>query len=123
VASEVRALAQKSADAAKDIKGLIEESVGRIDQGTKLASESGEMLQGINGSVEQVAQMIEHIARASAEQAEGVHQVHKAISDIDQVTQQNAALVEETSAASESMSEQAANLSRDMAFFNTGKVV
>lgn len=120
VAGEVRALAQKSADAAKDIKSLIEESVGRIDQGTKLASESGEMLNGITSAVEQVAQMIDHIARASSEQAEGVSQVHKAIADIDQVTQQNAALVEQTSAASESMSEQAANLSRDMAFFNTG---
>jgi len=120
VAGEVRALAQKSAEAAKDIKGLIEESVGRIDQGTKLASESGEMLNGITSAVEQVTQMIDHIARASSEQSEGVSQVHKAIADIDQVTQQNAALVEETSAASESMSEQAANLSRDMAFFNTG---
>lgn len=120
VAGEVRALAQKSAEAAKDISALIGESVTRIDQGTKLASESGEMLSAITGSVEEVTQMISQIARASAEQAEGVNQVHQAIADIDQVTQQNAALVEETSAASESMSEQAANLSQDMAFFNTG---
>lgn len=120
VAGEVRALAQKSAEAAKDISALIGESVSRIDQGTKLASESGEMLSAITGSVEEVTQMIAQIARASAEQAEGVNQVHQAIADIDQVTQQNAALVEETSAASESMSEQAANLSHDMAFFNTG---
>lgn len=120
VAGEVRALAQKSAEAAKNISALIGESVSRIDQGTKLASESGEMLNAITGSVEEVTQMISQIARASAEQAEGVNQVHQAIADIDQVTQQNAALVEETSAASESMSEQAANLSQDMAFFNTG---
>ena len=121
VAGEVRALAQKSAEAAKDIKTLIDESVTRIDQGTKLASESGEVLAGINTSVEQVTQMIDHIAQASREQAEGVNQVHKAIADIDQVTQQNAALVEETSAAAESMSEQATDLSRNMAFFKTGQ--
>lgn len=119
VAGEVRALAQKSAEAAKDIATLINESVTRIDQGTKLASESGEMLDSINAAIEQVTGMIEHIAQASAEQAEGVNQVHKAISDIDQVTQQNAALVEETSAASESMSEQAAVLREDMSFFKT----
>lgn len=119
VAGEVRALAQKSADAAKDIKSLIDESVTRIDQGTQLASESGEVLKGINGAVENVTQMIEQIAQASKEQADGIHQVHKAIADIDQVTQQNAALVEETSAAAESMSEQATDLSRNMAFFKT----
>ncbi|MGC9387066.1 MAG: methyl-accepting chemotaxis protein [Hydrogenovibrio sp.] len=119
VAGEVRALAQKSADAARDIKSLIDESVTRIDQGTQLASESGEVLTGINGAVENVTQMIEHIAQASKEQAEGVNQVHKAIADIDQVTQQNAALVEETSAAAESMSEQATELSQNMAFFKT----
>ena len=118
VASEVRALAQKSAEAAKEIRTLIDESVNRIDQGTQLASESGDVLTGINHSVEQVAQMIQQIAQASKEQAEGVNQVHKAINDIDQVTQQNAALVEETSAAAESMTEQASALSRNMAFFN-----
>lgn len=120
VAGEVRALAQKSAEAAKDIKTLIDESVARIGQGTQLASESGEVLKGINDAVENVTQMIEHIAQASKEQAEGVNQVHKAIADIDQVTQQNAALVEETSAAAESMAEQATDLSRNMAFFKTG---
>ena len=120
VAGEVRALAQKSAEAAKDIKSLIDESVARIDQGTQLASESGEVLHGINDAVENVTKMIEHIAQASKEQAEGVNQVHKAIADIDQVTQQNAALVEETSAAAESMAEQATDLSRNMAFFKTG---
>lgn len=119
VAGEVRALAQKSAEAAKDIKKLIDESVGRIDHGTKLASESGDMLKAITGSVNEVTSMINEIAKASAEQAAGIHQVHDAITSIDQVTQQNAALVEETTAASESMSEQARNLSHDMAFFKT----
>lgn len=121
VAGEVRALAQKSAEAAKDIKSLIDESVARIDQGTQLASESGEVLKGINSAVENVTQMIDHIAQASKEQAEGVNQVHRAIADIDQVTQQNAALVEETSAAAESLSEQATELSQNMAFFTTGQ--
>ena len=119
VAGEVRALAQKSAEAAKDIKKLIDESVTRIDQGTKLASESGEVLNGITASINDVTSMINNIAKASNEQATGIHQVHDAITSIDQVTQQNAALVEETSAASESMSEQARNLSQDMAFFTT----
>lgn len=122
VAGEVRALAQKSAEAAKDIKSLIDESVTRIGQGTQLASESGIVLKDINDAVENVTKMIEHIAQASKEQAEGVNQVHKAIADIDQVTQQNAALVEETSAAAESMSEQATELSRNMAFFKTSGV-
>lgn len=119
VASEVRALAQKSAEAAKDIKGLINESVERIDQGTQLASESGEVLQGINSSINGVAEMINQIAKASSEQADGIKQVHTAIAQIDGVTQQNAALVEETSASSESLSEQARILQQDMAFFKT----
>lgn len=121
VAGEVRALAQKSAEAAKEISGLIGESVTRIDQGTKLAGESGQVLGAITGSIKDVAQMIAQIAQASEEQAEGVNQVHKAITSIDQVTQQNAALVEQTSAAAESMSEQAKILSDDMAFFKVNK--
>jgi methyl-accepting chemotaxis protein len=119
VAGEVRALAQKSAEAAKDIKHLINESVERIDEGTKLAGESGERLVSITHSIEEVTSMINQIAQASAEQAEGVSQVHTAISDIDGVTQQNAALVEQTSATSESMSEQANELSQNMSFFKT----
>lgn len=120
VAGEVRALAQKSAEAAKDIKNLINESVTRIDEGTRLATQSGEVLGEINQSIDGVADMVNQIAKASAEQSEGIGQVHNAIAQIDGVTQQNAALVEETSAASESLSEQANDLSRNMAFFNTG---
>lgn len=119
VAGEVRSLAQKSADAAKEISGLISESVSRVEQGTKLASASGEVLNGITTAIQDVTAMIEQIAQASVEQAEGVSQVHKAIADIDQVTQQNAALVEQTSASSESMSEQAEILTQDMSFFKT----
>jgi methyl-accepting chemotaxis protein len=110
VAGEVRALAQKSADAAKDIKHLINDSVTRIEAGTQLADKSGEMLSGVTGSIEQVAEMIEAIANASAEQSQGINQVHKAMGDIDRVTQENAALVEETTAAAESLSTEANHL-------------
>ncbi len=121
VASEVRALAGKSADAAKDIKGLIEDSVNRIQAGTQLADKSGEMLNGISSSIEQVATMIEQIATASNEQTTGISQVHLAIADIDRVTQENAALVEETTAAAESLSSEANGLRDNMSFFKTGQ--
>lgn len=121
VAGEVRALAQKAADAAKDIKMLIDETVNRVEYGSGLASQSGEMLQSINESIDSVSKMIGQIATAATEQAQGVEQVHQAITEIDGVTQQNAALVEETSAASESLSEQATRLQKEMAFFNTGE--
>lgn len=121
VAGEVRALAQKSAEAAKDITSLINESVARIDQGTKLATESGEAINDITASIETVSKMSAQISQASSEQSEGVRQLQTAFAQIDQVTQQNAALVEETSAAAESMQDQAARLSERMAFFNTTK--
>lgn len=119
VAGEVRALAQKSAEAAKEIKQLIDESVTRINDGTQLASESGDMLQTIQDSINDVTVMINQIAKSSEEQSKGIKQVHNAISQIDGVTQQNAALVEETSAASESLDAQAQALQNDMAFFKT----
>lgn len=121
VAGEVRALAQKSAEAARNIKDLINESVTRINEGTELASQTDDALQGINESVNDVTEMIAQIARASSEQSDGIEQVHQAISQIDGVTQQNAALVEETSAASQSLSEQAHILMTDMGFFKTEK--
>jgi methyl-accepting chemotaxis protein len=123
VAGEVRALAQKSAGAAKDIKNLITDSVRRIETGTQLADKSGEVLNGITGSIEQVAAMIEEIANASHEQSVGISQVHLAMSDIDRVTQENAALVEETTAAAESLSHEANHLKENMAFFKTGDEV
>jgi len=121
VASEVRALAQKSADAAKDIKSLIDSSVQRIGQGTKLASESGDVLQEITQSINDVAVMIHQINTASQEQAEGVSQVHHAISDIDAATQSNASLVDQTSSSALNMKEQASELNRSMAFFRTSQ--
>lgn len=120
VAGEVRNLAQKSADAAKDIKHLIDETVERVNQGSALATESGKVLSDINISINSVTQMIGEIATASHEQAEGIRQVHQAITQIDNVTQQNAALVEETSAASESLSEQSDILLKEISFFKTG---
>ena len=121
VASEVRALAGKSAEAAKDIKLLIADSVQRIEVGTQLADKSGEMLTGITDSIEKVAVMVEEIAKASHEQNEGINQVHKSMANIDRVTQENAALVEETTAAAESLSYEAESLRASMAFFNTGR--
>lgn len=117
VAGEVRTLAQKSADAAKDIKGLIDESVSRIDHGTHLASESGEVLGSITGSVQSVTEMIDHITVASTENSEGITQVHHAITQIDQAIQQNAILVQETSESTDYMQQQADNLKENISFF------
>lgn len=120
VAGEVRALAQKSAEAAKDIKSLISDSVSRVENGTGLAEKSGEVLTQISGAVEQVAGMINEIATASHEQSVGINQVHTAMNDIDRITQENAALVDETSSAAQSLSDQAQHLKENMTFFNTG---
>ncbi|QCU90050.1 methyl-accepting chemotaxis protein [Thiomicrorhabdus sediminis] len=121
VAGEVRSLSQKSADAAKEINNLISESVTRIDQGTKLASESSEVLSGIKDAIDEVVEVVEQIAQASSQQMNGIGQVHKAISQMDGVTQQNAAQVEQTAAAADSMSQQAETLDRNMAFFQINR--
>lgn len=120
VAGEVRALAGKSADAAKDIKHLINDSVQRIETGTHLADQSGAMLQEINQAIALVSHSVGQIAIASTEQASGIEQVHRAIYEIDKMTQENAALVEETTAAANSLGDQADILRRNMSFFNTG---
>jgi len=117
VAGEVRALAQKSADAAKDIKQLIDTSVENIGQGTRLASTTGEAIQGISRSIDKANEMIHSITNASAEQTEGVSQVHQAITDIDAATQENAMLVERTSTAAQKMAEQSSELNRSMSHF------
>ncbi len=117
VAGEVRALAQKSANAAQEIKDLIDDSVARIEVGTHLADKSGEMLGGITNAIERVASMIESIARASAEQSAGIMQVNKAIADIDRVTQENAGLVEQSNQSADQMRREADALSENMSFF------
>ncbi|MCH9742142.1 MAG: HAMP domain-containing protein [Proteobacteria bacterium] len=118
VASEVRGLAGKSADAAKDIRALIADNVQQIQKGNALADQSGVMLANISASIEQVNTSIAQIAHATIEQATGIRQAHQAISEIDRVTQENAALSEQTNAAAENMKHQAAQLTQTMSFFN-----
>ncbi len=117
VAGEVRNLAQRSAAAAKEIKTLIQDSVSKVDDGSKLVDQSGKTLDEIVSSVKKVSDIIAEIAAASQEQSTGIDQVNKAVSQMDEVTQQNAALVEEAAAASESMDEQARALQSLMNFF------
>jgi methyl-accepting chemotaxis protein len=111
VASEVRNLASRSAEAAKEIKALIHDSVEKVAEGTKLVDASGKVLGNIVGSVKQVTDVMSEIASSSREQSSGIDQVNIAISRMDDVTQQNAALVEQASAAAQALSEQATNLS------------
>ncbi|MCP4407160.1 MAG: DUF3365 domain-containing protein [Gammaproteobacteria bacterium] len=117
VASEVRNLAQRSASAAKEIKTLIEDSVGKVDEGSRLVDESGRTLGEIVTSVKKVSDIVAEIAAASAEQSTGIDQTNKAITQMDQMTQQNAALVEQAAAASEALTEQAQNMHELTAFF------
>jgi len=110
VAGEVRNLAGRSASAAKEIKALVQDSVHKVEQGSSLVNQSGQQLDEIVNSVKKVADIISEIAAAAQEQSEGIEQVNKAIIQMDQITQQNAALVEEASATSESMNNQAIGL-------------
>ncbi|GGC94231.1 methyl-accepting chemotaxis protein [Undibacterium terreum] len=117
VASEVRNLAQRAAGAAKEIKELINDSVEKVDAGSKLVDDAGVSMNEIVTSVKQVADIMSEIAAASSEQSTGIEQVNQAITQMDQVTQQNAALVEEAAAAAASMQEQAANLAQVVSVF------
>ena len=117
VASEVRSLAGRSAQAAKEIKDLIGVSVDRVSAGTRLVQDAGTTMQDIVQSVQRVADMIGEITAASTEQSTGVSQVSQAVGNLDQMTQQNAALVEESAAAAQSLHEQAAQLTQVVAMF------
>jgi len=117
VASEVRNLAQRSAGAAKEIKSLINDSVEKVEEGSRLVDESGKTLDEIVAAVKKVSDIIAEIAAASLEQSSGIEQVNKTITQMDEVTQQNAALVEEAAAASESLDDQARGLDNLMTFF------
>jgi methyl-accepting chemotaxis protein-1 (serine sensor receptor) len=117
VAGEVRALAQRSAEAAKEIKTLIGQSVERVDTGTRLVAEAGTTMGEIVTQVKRVADLIGEIDSSSKEQAQGIGQVSDAVNQLDQVTQQNAALVEESAAAAESLKHQAANLNEVVGVF------
>jgi len=117
VASEVRSLAGRSAEAAKEIKSLISASVEKVDSGSRLVASAGETMGEIVGSVQRVSDMIGEISSASNEQSEGIGQVNVTVSELDQMTQQNAALVEESAAAAESLREQALRLAQVVSAF------
>ncbi len=120
VAAEVRNLAQRSADAAKEIKTLISDSVTKVQEGTKLTNKSGETLAEIVSAVKKVNDLIANIAAAGQEQSSGIHQVNKAVAQMDEMTQQNAALVEQAASASEALRKQALELNQQVAFFHLG---
>jgi methyl-accepting chemotaxis protein-1 (serine sensor receptor) len=118
VAGEVRNLAQRSAQAAKEIKGLIEDSVNRVNNGSQLVGTAGETMNDIVGAVTRVTDIMGEIASASDEQSRGIDQVGQAVTEMDRVTQQNASLVEESAAAAASLEEQASRLSQAVSVFH-----
>jgi methyl-accepting chemotaxis protein len=117
VASEVRNLAQRSAGAAKEIKALIEDSVEKVNAGSKLVDQAGTTMQDIVESVRRVTDVIDEITSASQEQTSGIEQINTAITQMDEVTQQNAALVEEAAAAAEALQDQASQLAQVVNIF------
>ena len=117
VASEVRSLAQRSAEAAKEIKQLISDSVTRVEAGSQQVADAGTAMDDIVSQVKRVSDLIGEISTATQEQSIGIGQVGDAVTQLDQVTQQNAALVEESAAASESLSHQAVKLVEAMSRF------
>ena len=120
VASEVRSLAQRSAGAAKEIKTLIDASVGKVSTGTALVQNAGSTMDEIVGSVQRVSDIIGEISSAAAEQSDGIGEVNNAVNQLDQMTQQNAALVEESAAAAASLQEQAQRLAQAVSVFRLG---
>ncbi|MGY5957917.1 methyl-accepting chemotaxis protein [Kosakonia sp. BK9b] len=117
VAGEVRNLAQRSAEAAKEIEGLIQESVDRVSSGSEMVNKAGETMKEIVSSVEGVSGIMTEISHASDEQSRGIDQISKAMSELDTTTQQNAALVQESSAAAGSLEQQSGQLSRLVSLF------
>ncbi len=117
VASEVRSLAGRSADAAKEIKALINTSVEKVEDGSSLVAQAGETMNEIVGSVQRVTDIMGEITAAASEQADGIAQVNAAVAQLDQMTQQNAALVEQSAAAASSMKDQAHRLAGVVAAF------
>jgi len=111
VAGEVRTLAQRSAAATKEIKALIDDSVDKVESGSKLVDQAGSTMHDVVDSIQRVADIMSEITAASQEQTAGIEQINQAISQMDNVTQQNASLVEEAAAASEALQEQAGKLS------------
>ncbi len=120
VAGEVRALAQRSAGAAREIKTLIGASVEKVDAGSRQVDQAGSAMDGIVEQVRRVSQLLGEISNATVQQTSGIEQVNGAVAQLDQVTQQNAALVEESAAAAESLKQQAARLAEVVAVFRVG---
>lgn len=120
VATEVRSLAQRSAEAAKEIKGLIQDSLEKVEKGSELVNRSGTTLQGIVSSVKRVTDIVGEIAAASSEQSTGVDQVNTAITQMDHVTQSNSAQTEELSSTAQNLSAQAARLQELVSIFTLG---
>jgi len=120
VASEVRSLAQRSAEAAKEIKSLIQASVERVENGTRLVQQAGTVMGDIVGSVQRVTDVIGEISAATSEQTTGLRQVNEAVAHLDQMTQQNAAVVEESAAAAERLADQSRKLTGVVGAFRTG---
>jgi methyl-accepting chemotaxis protein len=120
VAGEVRNLAQRSAQAAREIKSMISDSVEKVDAGSRLVNEAGSSMQEIVAQVRRVTDLIGEISAAAMEQSSGIGQVNTAVTQMDQVTQQNAALVEESAAAAQSLKEQAAQLATAVSVFKLG---
>jgi methyl-accepting chemotaxis protein len=120
VAGEVRSLAQRSAEAAREIKALIGNSVDKVETGSRLVTDAGSTMNEIVASVQRVTDIIGEITAASAEQSSGLGQINGAVTQLDQMTQQNAALVEESAAAAESLREQASRLASLVSTFNLG---
>jgi methyl-accepting chemotaxis protein len=122
VASEVRALAQRSSQAAKDIKNLITNSSGQVKEGVALVKSAGASLNEIVESIESVANIVSQIAAASAEQASGIDQINKALTQLDETTQQNSALVEENAATAKTLEHQSSEMSERVSIFNVDQV-
>ena len=113
----MRSLAQRSAEAAREIKGLIGNSVEKVEAGSRLVADAGATMGEIVGSVQRVTDIIGEITAAASEQSDGIGQVNAAVAQLDQMTQQNAALVEQSAAAADSLQQTAGNLSRVVATF------
>lgn len=123
VASEVRNLAQRSATAAKEIKGLIQESVSKVGEGSRLVADAGQTMADIVEGVQSVTEIMNRISNSTLEQSSGVNQINQAVGQLDQMTQQNAALVEQASAAASSLQQQASKLSGAVSMFNLGSTL
>jgi len=123
VASEVRSLAGRSATAAKEIKELIQDSVRKVEDGSVLVTQSGQTLDKIVASVKKVSDIVAEIAAASREQSSGIEQVNRAVMQMDELTQQNAALVEQATAASQAMAEQVRGLNEMLARYRIAEAI